>query len=81
MARTAKTLGFSVAPELKEEIEAIAAIEGVSKSQLFRDMVDAYKAQKKEQEFYLTQRQVSIRARESGAFSEADIEKIIYESR
>lgn len=81
MSRTATTLGFSVAPELKEEIEAMAAIEGVSKSTLFREMVETYKTLKKEQEFLLVQRKISVRAREAGAFSEKDVEKILSEGK
>ncbi|MFA5867460.1 MAG: ribbon-helix-helix domain-containing protein [Actinomycetota bacterium] len=64
MSRTAKTLGFSVAPELKEEIEAMAAIEGVSKSALFREMVKAYKVMKKEEGFFAVQRNIVKRRKE-----------------
>lgn len=81
VARTAKTLGFSVAPELKEEIEAMAAIGGVSKSALFREMVENYKSMKKEQEFFMLQRKISVRARGAGAFSEEDVEKILAEGK
>lgn len=42
MPRTAKTLGFSVPPEIKEEVEKIAKEKGMTKSELFREMLRAY---------------------------------------
>jgi hypothetical protein len=46
MARTAKTVGFSVPPELAEEIERLASAEGRTKSELFREMVRVYRRER-----------------------------------
>ncbi|HAW60465.1 MAG TPA: CopG family transcriptional regulator [Actinobacteria bacterium] len=81
MARTAKTLGFSVPPNLKKEVERIAKQEGMTKSELFREMLRAYKQIKAEQEFFSLQRRVSQRAREKGVFTEEDIEKLVLGGR
>lgn len=44
MARTARTIGFSVPPEVADEIERLAIEEGRTKSELFREMVRVYRA-------------------------------------
>ncbi|MDO8880665.1 MAG: ribbon-helix-helix protein, CopG family [Coriobacteriia bacterium] len=46
MARTAKTIGFSVPPELAGEIERLASAEGRTKSELFREMVRVYRRER-----------------------------------
>ncbi|MDZ4180443.1 MAG: ribbon-helix-helix domain-containing protein [Coriobacteriia bacterium] len=46
MARTAKTIGFSVPPELASEIERLASAEGRTKSELFREMVRVYRRER-----------------------------------
>lgn len=43
MPRTARTIGFSVPPELADEVERLAAEEGRTKSELFREMVRVYR--------------------------------------
>jgi metal-responsive CopG/Arc/MetJ family transcriptional regulator len=42
MARTAKTLGFSVPPAVLKEVESLARKERRTKSELFREMVRVY---------------------------------------
>ena len=42
MARTTKTLGFSVPPEVLKEVESLAKKERRTKSELFREMVRVY---------------------------------------
>jgi metal-responsive CopG/Arc/MetJ family transcriptional regulator len=42
MARTTKTLGFSVPPALAKEVESLARRERRTKSELFREMVRVY---------------------------------------
>lgn len=81
MARTAKTLGFSVPPSLKNEVERLAKQEGMTKSELFREMLRSYKQTKLEREFFAIQRRVSQRVREKGVFTEEDIEKLVLEGR
>jgi metal-responsive CopG/Arc/MetJ family transcriptional regulator len=42
MARTTKTLGFSVPPAVVKEVESLARQERRTKSELFREMVRVY---------------------------------------
>src|ERR1700693_677497 len=42
MARTTKTLGFSVPPTIVKEVETLARQERRTKSELFREMVRVY---------------------------------------
>lgn len=81
MGRTAKVIGFSVSPELKNEIEFLAKKKGMNKSSLFREMVNTYKQREIEREFKSLQRTVSQRAAKKGFYTEEDIERIVFESR
>lgn len=81
MGRTAATLGFSVPPELKNEVEKLAKEEGKTKSELFREMYRVYKQVQEEQEFFTIQRSVARKAREKRVYTEKDIERIVYEGR
>ncbi len=81
MGRTTQVLGFSVPPEVANEVEALAAREGTTKSELFRRMVEAYKEHLDEQEFFALHDRMARRARNRGTFTEADIERIVFEDR
>ncbi|MDF0645997.1 MAG: hypothetical protein P0111_18365 [Nitrospira sp.] len=81
MARKTAVLGFSVSPALAKEYEQIAKREGTTKSDLFRRMVDIYKAERQEQEFFALQRKMSRRARKAGVLTEEDVERIVFEDR
>jgi metal-responsive CopG/Arc/MetJ family transcriptional regulator len=81
MSRTAKVIGFSVPPELKNEVESLARKKGISKSSLFRDMVKTYKQREIEREFISLQRSVSREAAKKGFYTEEDIERIVFEGR
>jgi hypothetical protein len=74
-------LGFSVSPALAKEYEQLAEREGTSKSDLFRRMVNAYKAERQEQEFLALQRKMSRPARKAGVLTEEDVERIVFEDR
>ena len=81
MGRTAKTIGFSVPPEVKKEIDTLAKKEGMTKSELFREMLRAYKQLRREKEFFAIQRKVSSQVRREGLLTEEEIEKIVLEGR
>lgn len=81
MGRTAKTIGFSVPPEVKKEIDTLAKKEGMTKSELFREMIRAYKQLQREKEFFAIQRKVSSQVRREGLLTEEEIEKIVLEGR
>ena len=81
MARKTAVLGFSVSPALAREYEQLAEREGTTKSDLFRRMVSAYKAERDEQEFIALQRQMAGRVRKTGALTEKEVERIVFEDR
>ncbi len=81
MGRKTKVLGFSVAPEIAEEYEQLASRSGKSKSELFRQMVETYKAKLEEQEFFRLQEKMARRARSKGGFTEKQVEQIVFEDR
>lgn len=81
MPRTATTLGFSVPPALKKEVETMARDAGMTKSELFRDMLRTYKQARAEQQFFAVQKSVARYAHTAGAYTEEDIEKMVFEDR
>lgn len=81
MARKTAVLGFSVSPELAKEYERLAEREGTTKSDLFRRMIETYKAERAEQEFFALQRKMARQARKAGILTEEDVERIVFENR
>lgn len=81
MGRKSRVLGFSVAPEIAEEYEELAERQRKTKSELFRQMVEAYKARLEEEEFFRLQRKMARRARKKGVFTEKEVEKLVFEDR
>jgi hypothetical protein len=81
MARKTAVLGFSVSPALAREYKQLAEREGTTKSDLFRRMVSTYKAERDEQEFIALQRKMAGRVRKTGALTEAEVERIVFEDR
>lgn len=81
MGRNTAVLGFSVSPGLAEEYEKLAEREGTTKSELFRRMVEAYKAEREEEEFFRLQRKMTQRVRKAGVFTEKEVERIVFEDR
>ena len=81
MARKTKILGFSVPPHLADEYERMAAREGKTRSELFREMVAVYRQKRDEEELYRLQQRMSRAARKRGALTERDVERIVFEDR
>jgi len=81
MARRTRIVGFSVAPEIAEQVEELARQEGKTKSELFRDMLAAYRARREEEELFRLQAKMTRRARRDVPFTEREINKIIFEDR
>ena len=81
MVRRTKILGFSVAPEIANEYEQLANLSGKSKSELFRQMLQVYKAKLEEDEFFRLQHRMARRARRAGVFTEKEVEQIVFEDR
>jgi predicted DNA-binding protein len=81
MARKTRILGFSVPPDVAEEYEQLAKRRGRTKSALFREMIQAYKAKLDEEEFFRLQARIARAARERGIFTEKDVERLVFEDR
>ena len=81
MGRKTKVLGFSVGPEIADEYEKLAERQKKSKSELFREMVEAYKAKLEEEEFFRLQRRMARRAGRKGPLTEKEVERIVFEDR
>lgn len=81
MGRTAVTIGFSVPPETAQLVDRMAAHEGRSRSELFRDMVRVYREQRELEAFEELAEYGRAQAIECGVRTEEDIERLIAESR
>jgi len=81
LSRVAVSIGFSVPPQLKKEVEELAKRSGMTKSEFFREMVGIYKQAQFEKGFYTLQRGLAGKVREKGVYTEEDVEQIIYEDR
>ncbi len=81
MGRKTRVLGFSVAPDIAEEYEQLAERQRKTKSELFRQMVEAYKARLEEEEFFRLQKRMARRARKKGVFTEKEVERLVFEDR
>lgn len=81
MGRSSKVLAFSVPPVIAREIERTAREERKTKSELLRDMWDAYRLTREQETFGRIQRSVRRAAREAGLFirTEDDVDRILHE--
>jgi len=71
----------SVPPESAEDFERIAAEEGRNKSELFREMLRAYRSARETESFERLQRYGAARAAQKGIRTEKDVERLIREAR
>jgi metal-responsive CopG/Arc/MetJ family transcriptional regulator len=81
MVRSTKVLSVSVPERLAEELEQMAEEEGISKSELFRSMVKAYRRERAEMRFLELQRRLAPMARARGIETEEDVDRIVFEGR
>jgi len=81
MVRSTKVLSVSVPERLAEELDQMAEEEGISKSELFRSMVKAYKRERAEMRFLELQGRLAPRARARGIETEEDVDRIVFEGR
>ncbi len=72
---------MSIPERLAEEMERMAEEEGVSKSELVRLMVRAYRRERSEEDFLRLQRELSPKAKELGIESEEDVERLVLGDR
>jgi len=81
MARSTAVLGFSVSPELAADVGRLAKRQRMSKSELFRRMVEGYKAKLDEEELHRLQRRMVRSARRRKVLTERQVEKLVFEDR
>jgi hypothetical protein len=81
VTRSTKVLSISVPERLAEELELMAAEEGVSRSELFRSMVKAYKRERAAADFLELQRRLAPKAQARGIKTEEDVDRIVFEDR
>ena len=74
-------MSISVPERLAEELELMAAEEGVSRSELFRSMVKAYKRERAAADFLELQRRLAPKAQARGIKTEEDVDRIVFEDR
>jgi metal-responsive CopG/Arc/MetJ family transcriptional regulator len=72
--RTREVITVSLPPCLLKEVEDAVEKEGRNKSQLVRDALSMYLADKKWQEY---RRDITLKARASGIYTEEDVERIV----
>ncbi len=80
MGRSTKVLAFSVPPAIAREIDRTAREEQKTRSELFRDMWEAYLIARDKEEFAGVQRSARRRAREMGLViqTEGDVDRILH---
>jgi metal-responsive CopG/Arc/MetJ family transcriptional regulator len=71
----------SLPSNLAETFERLAKAESKNKSQLFREMLTAYERRLREERFYELQRYGARQARKKAVFTEADVEKLVFQGR
>jgi hypothetical protein len=81
VTRSTKVLSISVPERLAEELERMAAEEGVSRSELFRSMVKAYKRERAAADFLELQRRLAPKAQARGIKTDEDVDRIVFEDR
>lgn len=81
MPRTTKLLSVSLPPDLAEEYEALAKRLRKSKSELFREMIAAYKILRDEQERSRIQKKLARWPNRQKPWTEREVERIVLEDR
>lgn len=81
MGRTTRVMGFSLPPKIARAIEQTARAEQKTKSELLRDMWEAYQIVREEREFAGLQRAARHQARAAGLEiqSEEDVDRILHQ--
>ncbi|NLD36659.1 MAG: CopG family transcriptional regulator [Desulfatiglans sp.] len=79
--KTRIAMTISMPENIAEEYENLARLMSKNKSVLFREMFQVYKEQALEKEFRELQKYGADLGRAKGLFSEADIEKLVFQGR
>ena len=81
MPRNTRVVGFSVTPEIAEEYERLASRLKLSRSELFRQMIEVYKTRLDEEELFRLQRRMTQRSGKRSPFTEALVSRIVFADR
>jgi metal-responsive CopG/Arc/MetJ family transcriptional regulator len=79
--RSRVAVTISIPPTIAKEYDRLARATAKNRSELFRDMFDAYRRARDEEQFGELQRYGSRKARERGIRTERDVEKLVFEDR
>ena len=79
--RRSRVVTVSLPPDLADEFDRIADREQRTRSELFREMLRAYRVQREIAEFEALQRYGAERARSAGVLTEEDVLSIVAEER
>jgi hypothetical protein len=79
--KTRAAITISMPQDMAEEYESMSRSMSKNKSVLFREMFQEYKQLALEKEFRELQRYGSDHGRKKGLFTEADVEKLVYQGR
>jgi metal-responsive CopG/Arc/MetJ family transcriptional regulator len=79
MARTTRVISISL-PE-KLEIEEMAREEGISRSELVRQMARSYRRERRKDELTRLQSIFAPKMRAAGILTEEDVDRLVFEDR
>jgi metal-responsive CopG/Arc/MetJ family transcriptional regulator len=79
--KTRIAVTISMPQDIAKEYENLSRITAKNKSVLFREMFREYKQQILEKEFRELQTYGGATARKKGLFTEAEVEKLVYQGR
>lgn len=81
MGRGRVAVTISMPPNLAREYDRLAKTTAKNRSELFREMFEAYRRAQAEEEFGRLQRYGARKARALGVLTERDVERIVFEDR
>ena len=81
MGRSRVAITVSLPPRLAREYDQLARATAKNRSQLFREMFEAYRVARDEEALRRLQRYGARKARERGILTERDVERLVFEDR
>lgn len=81
MARTTRVISISLPEKLAEEIEEMAREEGISRSELVRQMARSYRRERRKDELTRLQSIFAPKMRAAGILTEEDVDRLVFEDR
>jgi metal-responsive CopG/Arc/MetJ family transcriptional regulator len=81
MGRSRVAITVSLPPRLAREYDQMARATAKNRSQLFREMFEAYRVARDEEALRRLQRYGARKARERGILTERDVERLVFEDR